>query len=127
MKVLDFDTRSLIAKECIHIVCQAAEEGGDPSRGGGGRKSDKKITRMLGTVPVLDRSGSNVQLTITSLSLKLSHLDTGNVRTKVAHGEKALRAPHLPPKAILLKMNSLITANLRTRDAEHQLRLRRGH
>jgi len=78
MKVLDFDTRSLIAKECIHIVCQAAEGGGDPSRGGGGRKSDKKITRMLGTVPVLDRSGSNVQLTITSLSLKLSHLDTGN-------------------------------------------------
>ena len=90
MKVLDFDTRSLIAKECIHIVCQAAEGGGDSSRGGG-RKSDKKITRMLGTVPVLDRSGSNVQLTITSLSLKLSHLDNGNVRTKIMlHTENRL-------------------------------------
>ena len=82
MKVLDFDTRSLIAKECIHIVCQAAAasaEGAASVETLKGRKSDKKITRMLGTVPVLDRSGSNVQLTITSLSLRLSQLDTGTV------------------------------------------------
>ena len=39
---------------------------------------------MLGTVPTLDRSGSNVQLTITSLSLKLSQLDTGNVSIIIA-------------------------------------------
>jgi len=78
MKALDFETRSLIAKECIHIVCQAAETSGIGGSSSPARKSDKKITRMLGTVPTLDRSGSNVQLTITSLSLKLSQLDTGN-------------------------------------------------
>jgi len=76
MKVLDFDTRSAIAKECINRLSEAAN----------GRAMDQskpltanpRIARMLSDTPVLDKAGANVQLTITSLWLKLSDLDSGN-------------------------------------------------
>jgi len=77
MKVLDFDTRSAIAKECIHRVCEASglRTAADKKR----RKvADKKVIRMLGpSPPSMEKAGSNVQLTITSLWLKLSDLDSG--------------------------------------------------
>ena len=44
------------------------------------RRPDRKIVSMLGEAPSMDQAGVNVQLTITSLWLKLSDLDTGNVR-----------------------------------------------
>lgn len=69
MKVLDFDTRSAIAKECINRLCDSAEK----------RKVDPRISRMLSDNPSLEKAGTNVQLTITSLWLKLSDLDSGNV------------------------------------------------
>ena len=73
MKVLDFDTRSVIAKECISRVCEAAGlKSGDRRR-----RVDRKIASMLGETPRMDQAGVNVQLTITSLWLKLSDLDTG--------------------------------------------------
>ena len=74
MKVLDFDTRSAIAKECINRL-------GDATNGKvtEKRKVDSRIARMLSDTPVLDKAGANVQLTITSLWLKLSDLDSGNV------------------------------------------------
>ena len=44
MKVLDFDTRSAIAKECIHRVCEAAGvKAQDPKR-----RVDRKIAAQLG-------------------------------------------------------------------------------
>ena len=44
MKVLDFDTRSAIAKECIHRVCEAAGvKAQDPKR-----RVDRKIATQLG-------------------------------------------------------------------------------
>ena len=44
MKVLDFDTRSAIAKECIHRVCEAAGvKAMDPKR-----RVDRKIAAQLG-------------------------------------------------------------------------------
>ena len=44
------------------------------------KPADKKVARMLGpSEPSMDRAGSNVQLTITSLWLKLSDLDSGEV------------------------------------------------
>merc|ERR1719347_992416 len=73
MKVLDFETRSSIAKECISRVC---EGGANNNRR---RSADLKISSMLGDRVTLSRASSNVQLTITSLCLKLSDLDTGRV------------------------------------------------
>merc|ERR1719342_631234 len=73
MKVLDFETRSSIAKECISRVW---EGGANNNRR---RTADIKISSMLGDRVTLSRASSNVQLTITSLCLKLSDLDTGRV------------------------------------------------
>ena len=73
MKVLDFDTRSAIAKECINRLGEAQKMPVEK------RKVDSRIARMLSDTPVLDKAGANVQLTITSLWLKLSDLDSGNV------------------------------------------------
>lgn len=47
MKSLDFDTRSLIAKECINQVCEAAGLKTADKK----RKVDKRISRMLAEVP----------------------------------------------------------------------------
>ena len=65
--------RSNIAKECINRVC---EGGANNNRG---RGSDLKLSSMLGDRVSLSPATSNVQLTITSLCLKLSDLDTGRV------------------------------------------------
>jgi len=74
MKVLDFETRSNIAKECINRVCEG-ESGPNNNRG----RADPKLSRMLGQRVSLSPATSNVQLTITSVCLKLSDLDTGRV------------------------------------------------
>ncbi len=39
-----------------------------------------QISSMLGAVPSTERAGTNVQLTITSLWLKMSDLDSGQVQ-----------------------------------------------
>ena len=49
------------------------------------RRVDKKVSSMLGERPSMERAGANVQLTITSLWLKLSDLDTGQVRSVPLH------------------------------------------
>lgn len=79
MKVLDFDTRSAIAKECINRLCEAANKGNSPSKPATLRRTDSRIAKMLSDSPCLNKAGANVQLTITSLWLKLSDLDSGNV------------------------------------------------
>ncbi|ODM95625.1 SHC-transforming protein 1, partial [Orchesella cincta] len=75
MKSLDFDTRSLIAKECINQVCEAAGFRSQDRK----RKIDRRVARILGIRPRLDHAGSDVHLTITSTCLKLTSLDTGSV------------------------------------------------
>jgi len=75
MKVLDFDTRSAIAKECISRVCEDANMKGVERR----RPVDRGVSAMLGEAPVLVRAGTNVQLTITSVCLRLSDLDNGAI------------------------------------------------
>ena len=47
MKSLDFDTRSLIAKECINRVCEAARLKTVDKK----RRTDKRIVRMLADTP----------------------------------------------------------------------------
>jgi len=75
MKVLNFDTRSAIAKESINRVCEEANVRQIDRH----RVVDRSVTAMLGETPVLVRSGTNVQLTITSVCLRLSDLDSGAV------------------------------------------------
>jgi len=75
MKVLDFDTRSAIAKECIHRVCEAAGVKAVDSK----RRVDRKIAAQLGEKARINELTANtsVKLTITSELLRLSDLDTG--------------------------------------------------
>jgi hypothetical protein len=48
------------------------------------RRTDKKVARMLSDTPSMEKAGANVQLTITSLWLKLSDLDSGQVIKSLA-------------------------------------------
>ena len=67
-------SRSAIAKECINRVCEASAGAG--RRRGGERAG---ISGMLGDRVSVSRDSANVQLTITSLCLRLSDLDSGRV------------------------------------------------
>lgn len=74
MKVLDFETRSQIAKECINRVCESAGlKTGDKKK-----KMDKRF-KMLSETPILENAGENVNLTITSSFLNLTVMETGKV------------------------------------------------
>ncbi|XP_054714847.1 SHC-transforming protein 1-like [Uloborus diversus] len=75
MKSLDFDTRSLIAKECINKLCEAAGLKTADKK----RKVDKRLLKMLSEKPNMDHAGSNVNLTITSSHLNLVTMETGDV------------------------------------------------
>ena len=77
MKVLDFKSRSAIAKLCIRRVCQA----GGALLSEVGRMGERKIQSMLGEKVALSKAGTNVQLqlTVTSQCLRLSDLDNGSV------------------------------------------------
>ncbi|KAK8774649.1 hypothetical protein V5799_010819 [Amblyomma americanum] len=75
MKSLDFDTRSLIAKECITRVCEAAGLRPVDKK----RKVDRRLQRMLADRPNLDYAGSNVTLCVTSSNLTLAIVESGQV------------------------------------------------
>ncbi|XP_046398552.1 SHC-transforming protein 1 isoform X2 [Ischnura elegans] len=75
MKILDFDTRSQIAKECINRVCEEAGLKTADKK----RKVDRKIQRIIGDKPIMENAGSNVNLLITSTCLKLTLLESGKV------------------------------------------------
>ncbi|XP_015904062.2 SHC-transforming protein 3 isoform X2 [Parasteatoda tepidariorum] len=75
MKSLDFDTRSLIAKECITKLCEIAGLKTPDKK----RKIDKRIVKMLAEKPNMDHAGANVSLTITSSYLNLVSMETGDV------------------------------------------------
>ncbi|XP_064649487.1 SHC-transforming protein 2-like [Lineus longissimus] len=78
MKTLEFETRTAVAKECIHRVCDAAGLKTMNKK----RKVDKKVSKLLVTHPTMHYAGSNVNLTITTESLHLSILsamETGDV------------------------------------------------
>lgn len=75
MKCLDFDTRSLIAKECISRVCEAAGLKTVDKK----RKVDRRLQRMLADRPSMDHAGSNVNLRVTSSSLNLTVMESGEV------------------------------------------------
>ncbi|CAG2168738.1 unnamed protein product [Oppiella nova] len=72
MKSLDFDTRSQIAKQCIHRVCELGRLKTPDKK----RRPDKRITRMLADNPNMDNAGADVNLVITSSYLHLSVIET---------------------------------------------------
>lgn len=49
MKLLDFQSRSLVAKECIHRVCEAAAYK-SPKK----RRVEKRIEKCVATTPCLE-------------------------------------------------------------------------
>ena len=64
------------SRECINRVCESSGLKTVDKK----RRPDKKVARMLSETPSMDKAGANVQLTITSLWLKLSDLDSGQAR-----------------------------------------------
>lgn len=80
MKSLDFDTRSLIAKECINKLCEAAGLKTADKK----RKVDKRLLKMIAEKPNMDHAGANVNLTITSSYLNLVSMENGDI---IAHHE----------------------------------------
>jgi SHC-transforming protein 1 len=62
-------------RECINRVCEAGGVKSVDKK----RRVDRKVASMLGERPRMEKAGANVQLTITSLYLRLSDLDTGQV------------------------------------------------
>ncbi|XP_063239404.1 SHC-transforming protein 1 [Bacillus rossius redtenbacheri] len=75
MKSLDFETRSQVAKECINRVCEAAGLKTADKK----RKVDKRVLRAIGDQPIMDHAGANVNLSISSLGLVLTVLESGRV------------------------------------------------
>lgn len=73
MRNLDFETRSLVAKECINRVCEVAGLKTINKK----QKTDKKVLRSISDTPSMEHAGSNVNLTISSSSLTISSLETG--------------------------------------------------
>lgn len=77
MKILDFQTRSQVAKECINRVCEA---GGLKSTKK--RRIDKRILQAISDQPKMENAGTNVTLTISSKCLSLVNIDTGDLIAK---------------------------------------------
>ncbi|XP_059474707.1 SHC-transforming protein 4-like isoform X1 [Neocloeon triangulifer] len=75
MKSLDFETRSMIAKECINRVCEAAGLKTVDKK----RKVERRVGRVLADHPNMNHAGANVTLSISSKGLQLTVLDTGQM------------------------------------------------
>lgn len=94
MKTLDFKTRTSVAKyvdtilfvdwqlshfyffrECINRVCEAAGLKTVDKK----RKVDKEVQKAIAKVPKMEYAGTNVNLNVSSSSLTLTSLDTGQI------------------------------------------------
>lgn len=74
MKVLDFATRSFVARECIHRVIDATQ-GKTPTK----RNVEKKVQQCIAKNSCLEHAGNDVQLCISSRCLEIISLDTNEV------------------------------------------------
>ncbi|XP_074099406.1 SHC-adaptor protein isoform X1 [Cotesia typhae] len=80
MKSLDFETRSCVAKKCINRVCEAAGlKTADKQR-----RVSRRVLNAIANKPYMEHAGDNINLTISSTSLTLTSLDTGQVIAKHA-------------------------------------------
>ncbi|XP_043283537.1 SHC-transforming protein 1 [Venturia canescens] len=78
MKSLDFDTRSCVAKECINRVCEAAGLKLAHKK----KRVNRRVLRAIADKPCMDHAGANINLTISSCSLALTTLETGQIIAK---------------------------------------------
>lgn len=74
MKLLDFQSRSLVAKECIHRVCDASNYR-SPKK----RRVEKRVQQCVATTPCLEPCLEDVILTISSNSIELVSTTTNEV------------------------------------------------
>ncbi|CAL1541389.1 unnamed protein product [Lymnaea stagnalis] len=75
MKSLDFETRTTIARESINRVAEAAGLKTASKR----KKIDRKLAKMMGDSPHMQYAGSNVNLTITTGSINLMVMESGEI------------------------------------------------
>ncbi|KAH9516179.1 Phosphotyrosine-binding domain, phosphotyrosine-interaction (PI) domain, partial [Dermatophagoides farinae] len=78
MKSLDFQTRSLIAKESINRVCESAGLKTVDKK----RRIDKRIVGMLADAPNMEHAGVDANLSITISYLTLTLAETGEPLAK---------------------------------------------
>ncbi|KAL7029943.1 hypothetical protein ACKWTF_006437 [Chironomus riparius] len=77
MKRLDFQSRSLVAKECINRVCDFAN-----LRPMKKRRVEKRIQQVINNQPCMEHTGTNVILNISSSCLQLTNSDTNEIIAK---------------------------------------------
>lgn len=77
MKRLDFQSRSLVAKECINRVCDFAK-----IRSPKKRRVEKRIQQVISTQPCMEHSGTKVILNISSSCLQLTNSETNEIIAK---------------------------------------------
>lgn len=77
MKLLDFHSRSLVAKECINRVCEIAKIK-TPKK----RKIEKRIESCISHEPCLEHTGANVLLNISAQSVELTSVETNEIISK---------------------------------------------
>lgn len=77
MKTLDFTLRSLVAKECINRVCEAAGLKTSTKR-----RCDKRIQSAISDTPNMNKAGTNAILRITSQYLILENLEDSEMIVK---------------------------------------------
>lgn len=75
MKILDFKTRSNVAKECINRVCESSGYKTVDKK----RKVEKRILKYISEVPNLNYAGTSVNLNVSSNYLTLTPLDSNQV------------------------------------------------
>lgn len=74
MKVLDFQTRSAVARECIRRVCDAISTK-TPQK----RQVDKRVQQCISVNVCKEHAGSNVLLNISSRNLEIKSRETNEV------------------------------------------------
>ncbi|XP_036333687.1 SHC-transforming protein 1 isoform X1 [Rhagoletis pomonella] len=72
MKLLNFETRTKVARECINRVCEAAG-----LKSVGKRRVDKKILHFISDRPHMQNAGTNVIINVSSRALDLVNAETG--------------------------------------------------
>lgn len=72
MKSLNFETRTQVARECIHRVCEAAGLITQTKR-----RPEKKIGHYLAENPCMKLAGTNVTINVSSRELNFVDHDSG--------------------------------------------------
>nr|XP_006814022.1 PREDICTED: SHC-transforming protein 1-like [Saccoglossus kowalevskii] len=75
MRTLQFDVRGQVTKEAIHRVCESAGFKNVNKK----RKVNKSVGKILGALPNIQFGGANVNLTISTNSINLMIMETGQI------------------------------------------------